>query len=131
VRRGHPFEACSEIPLHALHQIAGQLRQVHPVTELGRHDQLPHAFIPDGLPLAETIRDIDATFRSIESGLGGAALAGSLTGDIASVGPPLCAGAILRVRDPHGTADCKDEMELGVGTEAYAAGRAFLVRSEE
>jgi len=65
------------------------VRQVHPVTELGRHDELPQAFIPGGLPLAKTIGDIDATFRSVEAGLGGAALAGTLASDVASVGPPL------------------------------------------
>ena len=102
VRYGNPFEACIEIPCHALHQVAGQLHQVDLVSELRRHDELPHAFIAGQLPLVETSRDIDSALGGVKPGLNGTALAGALTGDVASVCLPLPARGILCVHHAHG-----------------------------
>jgi len=101
VRDCSPLEARIEIPRHTLHQVAGQLRQVDLVSELRRHDDLPHAFIAGRLPLVQTSGNIDPLLGGVKPSLNSTALAGALAGDVASVRPPLPARGILCVHDAH------------------------------
>ena len=102
VRDRSPLEARIEVPGNALHQVAGQLHEVDLVSELRRHDDLPHAFIAGGLPLVQTSGDVDPSLGGVKPGLNCTALARALAGDVASVCFPLPARGILCVHHAHG-----------------------------
>ena len=54
----NPVERSSQIPLHPRQEIASQLLQVGSVAELGRHDQLPQAFVASLLPTLKPLSDV-------------------------------------------------------------------------
>src|SRR4051794_16633851 len=97
MRHGHPFQLCSEVPLHPRHQISGQTVKVEPFAELRRYDQFPQSRVSLALPPVQLLRRGDRHI-AIPDGARARAEdrpAAALSRYVASVSPPL-SGCLIR-----------------------------------
>src|SRR5947209_12796066 len=111
MRHGHPFQLCSEVPLHPRHQISGQLVKVEPFAKLRRYDQLPQSRVSLALPPLQLLRRVDRRIAAFPDAVRARVEdrpAGALSRYVASVSQPLSGCLIRRVHRP----DCTALVEL-------------------
>src|SRR5882757_9854979 len=111
MRHGHPFQLCSEVSLHACHQLSGQPVKVEPFAELRRYDQFPQSRVSLALPPLQLLRWVDRQIAAFPDAVRARAEgrpAGALSRYVASVSPPLSGCLIRRVHGP----DCTALVEL-------------------
>jgi hypothetical protein len=99
VRDGDPLQGGLKLLFHSAHEVAGKAREIQPVAELRRDDDLPQPKVALGLPGLESFRDFDSTRVSVESGSASWA-GGALSLDVSAVCPPLSSDGVSRIRDP-------------------------------
>ena len=98
----NPFEVRSQILFHLLYQFARQSRQLDPVPELRRDDQLPELLIACRLPALKFPRDVHSFDVPAESHRLGVVLkCGALACEIPPVRFPLPPNLVLQVHHPH------------------------------
>jgi hypothetical protein len=88
VRDCDPLQGSPELQLHPGHEVASEAREIQPVSELRRDDDLPEPRIACGLPRLETFRDLDPAGGAVESG-GASQTGGALPLDVSAVCTPL------------------------------------------